>query len=34
MSTLGGMLDANKDGSAVDDIAKIAGGLGGLFGRK
>lgn len=34
MSALGGMLDSNKDGSAVDDIAKIAGGLGGLFGRK
>jgi len=34
MSVLGGMLDANHDGSAVDDIAKIAGRLGGLFGRQ
>jgi hypothetical protein len=34
MSALGGMLDTDKDGSVIDDVAKIAGSLGGLFGRK
>jgi hypothetical protein len=34
MSALGGMLDTDKDGSVVDDVAKIAGSLSGLFGRK
>jgi hypothetical protein len=35
MGLFGQLLDANHDGSAVDDVVRIGGGLlGGLFGRK
>jgi hypothetical protein len=33
-SSLGRMLDADGDGSPVDDLAQIAGTLGSLFGRR
>jgi hypothetical protein len=33
-STLGRLLDADGDGSPVDDLAKMAGTLGSLFGRR
>ena len=31
MSTLGGLLDANHDGTVADDLARMAGGLGDLL---
>lgn len=34
MSSLGGLLDANHDGSVADDLTRMAGGLGSLFGTR
>ena len=33
-SSLGRMLDADGDGSPVDDLARMAGSLGSLFGKR
>jgi hypothetical protein len=33
-SSLGSLLDANHDGSVADDLTRMAGSLGSLFGTR